>query len=104
MVEECEDEESRKEVAQVAANFLNQDFPETTFGAPKAGYAKWASVIRVVNPIKVFSQIIFANFGVFVAWLFQWYQRILRIIRSDIKDTCSLKTLLVLFYSWCSSV
>ena len=54
MVEECEDDESREAAAQVAANFLNQDFPETTFGAPKAGYAKWASVIRVLNPIKVF--------------------------------------------------
>ena len=54
MVEECDDDESREAAAQIAANFLNQDFPETTFGAPKAGYSKWASVIRVLNPVKVF--------------------------------------------------
>ena len=53
-MEECGDDDSREAAAQVAANFLNQDFPETTFGAPKAGYAKWASVIRVLNPVKVF--------------------------------------------------
>ena len=55
MVEECgDDNESRQAVSQVAANFLNQDLPETSFGAPKAGYAKWASIIRVLNPIKVY--------------------------------------------------
>ena len=54
MVEACgNDAEAREAEAQVAANFLNQDLPENQFGAPKGGYAKWASVIRVVNPIKV---------------------------------------------------
>ena len=72
MVEECDDDESREAVAQVAANFLNQDFPETTFGAPKAGYAKWASVIRVLNPIKVF-WVYFPFLRTFVVCLFQLY-------------------------------
>lgn len=55
MVEECgEDSESREAVAEIAANFLNQDLPEANFGAPKAGYSKWASIVRVLNPIKVF--------------------------------------------------
>ena len=54
MVEACgDDADAREAEAQVAANFLNQEFPETQFGAPKAGFAKWASVIRVINPIKV---------------------------------------------------
>ena len=54
MVEACgDDADAREAEAQIAANFLNQEFPETQFGAPKAGYAKWASVIRVINPIKV---------------------------------------------------
>eukprot|EP00795_Rhopilema_esculentum_P001912 gene1912-16412_t len=53
MVEACgNDAEAREAEAQVAANFLNQDLPENQFGAPRGGYAKWASVIRVVNPIK----------------------------------------------------
>lgn len=57
MVEECgEDAESRNAVAQVAANFLNHELPETSFGAPKAGNSKWASVVRVLNPIKVSHQ------------------------------------------------
>ena len=54
MVEACgEDAEARESESQVAANFLNQDVPETQFGSAKAGFGKWASVVRVINPIKV---------------------------------------------------
>lgn len=53
MVEACgEDAEARESESQVAANFLNQDVPETQFGSAKAGFGKWASVVRVINPIK----------------------------------------------------
>lgn len=35
----------------MAAQFLNEDRPETIFGAPKAGLGMWASVVRIINPI-----------------------------------------------------
>lgn len=35
----------------MAAQFLNEDRSETVFGAPKAGFGMWASVVRIINPI-----------------------------------------------------
>ncbi len=52
MVESVADED-KAAVAQVAAEFLQEDLPEQQFGAPKAGPGMWASVIRVFDPIKV---------------------------------------------------
>ena len=46
-------DEDKAAVAQVAAEFLQEDLPEQQFGAPKAGAGMWASVIRVFDPIKV---------------------------------------------------
>ena len=54
MVESVADED-KAAVAQVAAEFLQEDLPEQQFGAPKAGAGMWASVIRVFDPIKVCS-------------------------------------------------
>lgn len=49
----CGDNEAaRAAESQVAANFLNTDMPEVQFGAPKAGLGKWASIIRVMDPIR----------------------------------------------------
>jgi splicing factor 3B subunit 3 len=52
MVESVADED-KAAVAQVAAEFLQEDLPEQQFGAPKAGSGMWASIIRVFDPIKV---------------------------------------------------
>ncbi|XP_057291635.1 splicing factor 3B subunit 3-like [Hydractinia symbiolongicarpus] len=53
MVDACGDNEAaRAAESQVAANFLNTDMPEVQFGAPKAGLGKWASIIRVMDPIR----------------------------------------------------
>lgn len=52
MVESVADED-KAAVAQVAAEFLQEDLPEQQFGATKAGPGMWASVIRVFDPIKV---------------------------------------------------
>ena len=57
MVESVADED-KAAVAQVAAEFLQEDLPEQQFGAPKAGAGMWASVIRVFDPIKVCSSLI----------------------------------------------
>jgi splicing factor 3B subunit 3 len=54
MVESVADED-KAAVAQVAAEFLQEDLPEQQFGAAKAGPGMWASVIRVFDPIKVCS-------------------------------------------------
>lgn len=52
MVESVADED-KAAVAQVAAEFLQEDLPEQQFGAPKAGTGMWASAIRILDPIKV---------------------------------------------------
>ncbi|CAG2252578.1 splicing factor 3B subunit 3-like [Mytilus galloprovincialis] len=44
-------EEQREMAAEMAAQFLNEELPESIFGAPKAGSGMWASVIRIINPI-----------------------------------------------------
>lgn len=48
---EAAGEEEQELAAQMATAFLNENLPESVFGAPKAGPGMWASVIRIVNPI-----------------------------------------------------
>lgn len=48
---ESVDEDQREMAAEMAAAFLNEELPENTFGAPKAGAGMWASLIRIINPI-----------------------------------------------------
>lgn len=44
--------EDEKELAtEMASAFLNENLPESTFGAPRAGVGWWASQIRIVSPI-----------------------------------------------------
>ncbi|WAR13629.1 LOW QUALITY PROTEIN: SF3B3-like protein [Mya arenaria] len=50
MIEDAQEEE-RELAAEMAAAFLNEDLPESVFGAPKASAGMWASLIRVINPI-----------------------------------------------------
>uniref|UniRef100_A0A2K6GP55 Splicing factor 3b subunit 3 n=1 Tax=Propithecus coquereli TaxID=379532 RepID=A0A2K6GP55_PROCO len=49
---EAAGEDERELAAEMAAAFLNENLPESIFGAPKAGSGQWASVIRVMNPIQ----------------------------------------------------
>jgi splicing factor 3B subunit 3 len=37
---------------EMAEAFLNEDLPDSSFGAPKAGQGMWASVIRIMDPIE----------------------------------------------------
>ncbi|PVD21138.1 hypothetical protein C0Q70_19304 [Pomacea canaliculata] len=48
---EAAQEEEQELAAEMAAQFLNEERPESIFGAPKAGAGMWASVIRILNPI-----------------------------------------------------
>lgn len=52
MVEAAGDDE-KELAAQLAAEFLNEDLSEQQFGAPKAGPGMWASILRMLDPIKV---------------------------------------------------
>lgn len=49
---EAAGEDERELAAEMAAAFLNENLPESIFGAPKAGNGQWASVVRVMNPIQ----------------------------------------------------
>lgn len=42
--------EEKVQVAELASAYLNENLPESIFGAPKAGQDTWASLIRVMNP------------------------------------------------------
>ncbi|XP_022082283.1 splicing factor 3B subunit 3-like [Acanthaster planci] len=50
MVEAAGDEE-RELAAEMAEAFLQEDLPESLFGAPKAGPGMWASLVRLLNPV-----------------------------------------------------
>lgn len=42
-----------QELAQEMADaFLNEDLPDSIFGAPKAGPGMWASIVRIMDPIE----------------------------------------------------
>ncbi|EDO49217.1 predicted protein [Nematostella vectensis] len=49
---EMASEEEKELAAQAAAEFLSEELSEQQFGSPKAGTGMWASVIRVLDPIK----------------------------------------------------
>ncbi|CAB4062004.1 SF3B3 [Lepeophtheirus salmonis] len=54
MAEEMKDAagEDEQELAnEMASAFLNENLPENSFGAPKAGSGMWASCIRILDPI-----------------------------------------------------
>ncbi len=44
-------EEEQELAHQMADAFLNEDLPESEFGAPKAGAGMWASIVRIMDPI-----------------------------------------------------
>ena len=48
---EAAGEEEQQLAAEMAAAFLNENLPEDTFGAPKAGVGMWASMLRLISPI-----------------------------------------------------
>lgn len=51
MVEAASGEEEQQLAAEMAAAFLQENLPDATFGAPKAGPGMWASLIRITHPI-----------------------------------------------------
>ena len=50
---EAAGDDEKELAAQMAAEFLNEDLAEQQFGAAKAGPGMWASILRMLDPIKV---------------------------------------------------
>jgi len=44
-------DEEQELANKMADAFLNEDLPESVFGAPKGGAGMWASIVRVLDPI-----------------------------------------------------
>ncbi|XP_026279022.1 splicing factor 3B subunit 3 [Frankliniella occidentalis] len=51
-MQEAAGEEEQDLAREMAEAFLNEDLPESLFGAPKAGPGMWASLIRILNPVE----------------------------------------------------
>ncbi|XP_046397462.1 splicing factor 3B subunit 3 isoform X1 [Ischnura elegans] len=49
-MQEAAGEEEQELAREMAEAFLNEDLPEASFGAPKAGPGQWASALRLLNP------------------------------------------------------
>lgn len=50
-MKEAAGEEEKELALELADAFLTEILPEDTFNSPKAGYAMWASQVRIVSPI-----------------------------------------------------
>lgn len=51
-MQEAAGEEEQELAREMAEAFLNEDLPESLFGAPKAGPGMWASLLRIINPVQ----------------------------------------------------
>jgi len=51
-MQEAAGEEEQELAKEMAEAFLNEDLPESTFGAPKAGPGMWASAVRIMDPVQ----------------------------------------------------
>lgn len=51
-MKEAASEEEQELAKEMAEAFLNEDLPESIFSAPKAGHGMWASVLRIMDPVK----------------------------------------------------
>jgi splicing factor 3B subunit 3 len=55
MAEEMKDaagEDERELAEEMSKAFMSEELPEDVFGAPKAGTGMWASIIRIISPVK----------------------------------------------------
>lgn len=51
-MQEAAGEEEQELAKEMAEAFLSEDLPDSVFGAPKAGPAMWASIIRIMDPVE----------------------------------------------------
>jgi splicing factor 3B subunit 3 len=51
-MQEAAGEEEQELAKEMAEAFLNEDLPESTFGAPKAGPGMWASSMRILDAVQ----------------------------------------------------
>ncbi|XP_065348507.1 splicing factor 3B subunit 3 [Cloeon dipterum] len=51
-MQEAAGEEEQELAKEMAEAFLNEDLPESSFGAPKAGPGMWASALRIMDAVQ----------------------------------------------------
>ena len=51
-MKEAAGEDERELAEEMSKAFMSEDLPDEVFGAPKAGLGMWASVIRIISPVK----------------------------------------------------
>ncbi|XP_050527513.1 splicing factor 3B subunit 3 isoform X1 [Daktulosphaira vitifoliae] len=58
-MQEAAGEEEQELAKEMAEAFLNEDLPESIFGAPKAGPGMWASLVRLFNPVQGITEAVY---------------------------------------------
>jgi len=51
-MKEAAGEDERELAEEMSKAFMSEDLPDEVFGAPKAGNGMWASMIRIISPVK----------------------------------------------------
>ena len=51
-MKEAAGEDERELAEEMSKAFMSEDLPDEVFGAPKAGTGMWASMIRIISPVK----------------------------------------------------
>ena len=51
-MKEAAGEDERELAEEMSKAFMSEDLPDEVFGAPKAGAGMWASMIRIISPVK----------------------------------------------------
>jgi len=51
-MKEAAGDDERELAEEMSKAFMSEDLPDEVFGAPKAGAGMWASMIRIISPVK----------------------------------------------------
>jgi len=51
-MKEAAGEDERELAEEMSKAFMSEELPDEVFGAPKAGAGMWASMIRIISPVK----------------------------------------------------
>ena len=51
-MKEAAGDDERDLAEEMSKAFMSEELPEDVFGAPKAGSGMWASLIRIISPVK----------------------------------------------------
>jgi len=51
-MKEAAGEDERELAEEMSKAFMSEELPDEVFGAPKAGAGMWASMVRIISPVK----------------------------------------------------